>query len=187
MRTFYDPIFFHRKNIVGPETLCLNNNLQHWDREKISKILVILDNSFWDSDFISLSTETEKIDRLWFYVFWGNTFEIWLHFVVNREKSLMTYCSRFLWWHRLFSHECKVRNLNDHSNCAIGITQCTHERSNCDIWITRCTHERPNLGLAFRSGRRMSGYPANQTCMELAFPVLLYIHVCSARYIGGSG
>ena len=26
----------------------------------------------------------------------------------------------------------------------------------------------------------MSGYPANQTCMELAFPVLLYI--CSARY-----
>ena len=27
----------------------------------------------------------------------------------------------------------------------------------------------------------MSGYPANQTCMELAFSVLLYI--CSARYM----
>ena len=27
----------------------------------------------------------------------------------------------------------------------------------------------------------MSGYPANQTCTELAIPVLLYI--CSARYI----
>ena len=49
---------------------------------------------------------------------------------------------------RLFSHESKVRNLNYHLNCAIWITQCTHERSNCDIWITQCTHERPNLGFS---------------------------------------
>ena len=40
---------------------------------------------------------------------------------------------------RLFSHESKVCNLNDHSNCAIWITQCTHERI---------------CGLAFQSGRR---------------------------------
>ena len=56
-------------------------------------------------------------------------------FFLRKEKKL-------LW---LFSHESKVRNWNDHSNCAIWITQCTHERSNCDIWITQCTHERPNL------------------------------------------
>ena len=31
------------------------------------------------------------------------------------------------------------------------------------------------FGSLHSSGRRMSGYPANQTCMELAFPVLLYI------------
>ena len=31
------------------------------------------------------------------------------------------------------------------------------------------------FGILHSSGRRMSGYPANQTCMELVFPVLLYI------------
>ena len=41
----------------------------------------------------------------------------------------------------LFSHESKVRNLNDHLNCAFWITQCTHERSNCDLNYAVYTQE----------------------------------------------
>ena len=86
---------------------------------------------------------------------------------------------------RLFSQESKVHNLNYHLNCAFWITQCTHERV-IGIFELRSVHTRDRIwDLAFQSGRRMAGYPANQTCMELTFPVLLYI--CSARYIGGSG
>ena len=56
----------------------------------------------------------------------------------------------FFWGRKKIYFDCfhrraKVRNWNDHSNCTIWITQCTHEWSNCDIWITQCTHERPNL------------------------------------------
>ena len=86
-------------------------------------------------------------------------------------------------WLRLFSHDGKVRILNFNSKCAFWITQCSHERSNCDIWITECTHERPNLGFCIPAGELMSGYPANQTCMELAFPVLLYIYAARGIYM----
>ena len=57
----------------------------------------------------------------------------------------------------LFSHKTKVRNLNDHSNCAIWITQCTHGRSNCDIWITQCTNERPNFRFRIPEQEKMHG------------------------------
>ena len=61
-----------------------------------------------------------------------------------------------------------------------------HTREVTAIFDLCSVHTRDRIwDLAFRSGRRMSGYPANQTCTELAFPLLLCI--CSARYIGGSG
>ena len=52
-----------------------------------------------------------------------------------------------------------------------------HTRSNCDIWIMHCTRE-TEFAVYHSSAEDawlMSGYPVNQTCTELAFPVLLYI------------
>ena len=91
----------------------------------------------------------------------------------------------------LFSHESKVRNLNDHLNCAIWITQCTHERSNCDIWIMQRTHERLNCGLAFYSGRRCVArvWVPCQSNMHgaLISYASVHVYICSVRYIGGNG
>ena len=59
-------------------------------------------------------------------------------------------------YHRLFTHESKVPNLND-LNCTIWITQCTHERSNYDILITQCTHESLNLRFSITEREKMRG------------------------------
>ena len=77
---------------------------------------------------------------------------------------------------------CKNMNLRLFSKCVIWII----------IWIAhfelRSVHlytRETKFWILHSSGRRMSGYPTNQTCTELAFPVLLY--ASSTRYIGGSG
>ena len=69
------------------------------------------------------------------------------------------------------SHESKVRNLNDHSNCKIWILQCTHERSNCDIWITQCTHKRTNLQFSIPERVKIR---AHVSCAS--------VYICSAVY-----
>ena len=61
-----------------------------------------------------------------------------------------------------------------------------HTREVIAIFELRSVHTRDRIwDLAFQSGRRMSGYPANHTCTELAFPVFLYI--CSAWYYRPKG
>ena len=53
-----------------------------------------------------------------------------------------------------------------------------HTREVIAIFELRSVHTRDQIwDLAFQSGRRMSRYPANQTCTELTFPVLLYIYM----------
>ena len=98
-----------------------------------------------------------------------------------------------------------IYSLRGLQNTQIDI-DCFHTRAKCAIWIAhfelrivhtreviaifelRSVHTRDwiwDFAILHSSGGRMSGYPANQTCTELAFPVLLYI--CSVWYIGGSG
>ena len=56
-----------------------------------------------------------------------------------------------------------------------------HTREVIAIFALRSVHTRGRFGILHSSGRRMSGYPANQTCTELAFPVLLCFCTYAAR------